>query len=69
VYSVPLCDKWQRTTLDQIDIDGFLTVCSEGPCVPAEANCNEIDFNNGGCLFDLLDIENCVRVFSEMSCL
>jgi hypothetical protein len=37
--------------------------------MPAEANCNDIDFNNDGSLFDPLDIDSYLSVFSEGPCL
>ena len=54
---------------DPTDIDAFLSVFSEGPCVPATATCNDIDFNNDGSLFDPADIDSFLSVFSEGPCL
>jgi thiamine pyrophosphate-dependent acetolactate synthase large subunit-like protein len=53
---------------DPIDIDAFLSVFSEGPCVPAEATCDGIDFNGDGGLFDPCDIDAFLLVFSEGPC-
>ena len=54
---------------DPTDIDAFLSVFSEGPCLPATATCNDIDFNNDGSLFDPRDIDAFLSVFSEGPCL
>jgi subtilisin-like proprotein convertase family protein len=53
---------------DPTDIDAFLSVFSEGPCVPAEATCDGIDFNNDTSLFDPCDIDAFLLVFSEGPC-
>jgi hypothetical protein len=53
---------------DPTDIDAFMSVYSEGPCVPAQATCNDVDFNNDGSIFDVQDIEAFMRVFSEGPC-
>jgi hypothetical protein len=53
---------------DPVDIDAFLSVFSEGPCVPSGATCNDIDFNNDNSLFDPCDIESFLLVFSEGPC-
>jgi len=53
---------------DPQDIDAFLSVFSEGPCVPGTATCNDIDFNNDGALFDPCDIDSFLAVFSEGPC-
>ncbi len=53
---------------DPTDIDAFLSVFSEGPCIPTEAPCNDIDFNNDGALFDPCDIDSFLLVFSEGPC-
>jgi len=54
---------------DPTDIDAFLSVFSEGPCLPTGATCNDIDFNNDGSLFDPADIDSFLSVFSEGPCL
>ena len=54
---------------DPQDIDAFLSVFSEGPCVPETATCNDIDFNNDGSVFDPADIDSFLSVFSEGPCL
>ena len=53
---------------DPIDIDSFLSVFSEGPCIPEDAVCNDIDFNNDESLFDPIDIDALLSVFSEGPC-
>jgi subtilisin-like proprotein convertase family protein len=53
---------------DPTDIDAFLSVYGEGPCVPAEATCDGIDFNNDTSLFDPCDIDAFLLVFSEGPC-
>jgi len=57
------------SVFDPVDIDAFLSVFSEGPCVPVESACNDIDFNNDGSVFDPADIESFLSVFSEGPCL
>jgi hypothetical protein len=57
-----------NSSFDPTDIDAFLSVFSEGPCVPAEASCDSIDFNNDGSLFDPCDIDAFLLVFSEGPC-
>jgi hypothetical protein len=53
---------------DPTDIDAFLSVFSEGPCIPETATCSDIDFNNDGSLFDPCDIDSFLLVFSEGPC-
>ncbi len=53
---------------DPQDIDAFLSVYSEGPCVPAIATCNDIDFNNDSSIFDPCDIDAFLLAFSEGPC-
>lgn len=53
---------------DPQDIEAFLSVYSEGPCIPETATCDSIDFNNDGSLFDPEDINAFLRVFSEGPC-
>jgi hypothetical protein len=53
---------------DPVDIDAFLSVFSEGPCVPETNTCDSIDFNNDGSLFDPCDIDSFLLVFSEGPC-
>jgi len=53
---------------DPTDIDAFLSVYSEGTCIPANANCADIDFNNDGALFDPQDIDDFLSVYSEGPC-
>lgn len=69
----PFCDSIDfnndQSTFDPQDIDAFLSVFSEGPCVPATATCDSIDFNNDGSLFDPADIDDFLRVFSEGPCI
>ncbi len=54
---------------DPQDIEAFLSVFSEGPCVPDTATCNDIDFNNDASVFDPRDIESFLSVYSEGACL
>jgi hypothetical protein len=67
-----LCDSIDfnndESFFDPVDIDAFLSVFSEGSCVPESATCNDIDFNNDGALFDPCDIESFLAVFSEGPC-
>ncbi|MFO0858004.1 MAG: FG-GAP-like repeat-containing protein [Phycisphaerales bacterium] len=67
-----LCDSIDfnndTSLFDPQDIDAFLSVYSEGPCIPASATCNDIDFNNDGSLFDPCDIDAFLLVFSEGPC-
>ncbi|MFO0858206.1 MAG: PA14 domain-containing protein [Phycisphaerales bacterium] len=53
---------------DPMDIDAFLSVYSEGPCIPATAQCADVDFNNDESLFDPMDIDAFFSVFSEGPC-
>jgi hypothetical protein len=53
---------------DPTDVDAFLQVFSEGPCVPPGAQCNDVDFNNDGSQFDPCDIDAFLLVFSEGPC-
>jgi hypothetical protein len=66
------CDSIDFNTdgasFDPQDIDAFLSVFSEGPCIPGTATCNDIDFNNDGSLFDPCDIDAFLLVFSEGPC-
>jgi hypothetical protein len=68
----PTCDSIDvnndGSSFDPQDIDAFLSVFSEGPCIPAGAACNDIDFNNDGSLFDPCDIDSFLLVFSEGPC-
>jgi hypothetical protein len=57
------------SSFDPQDIDAFLSVFSEGPCVPATRTCNDIDFNNDGGIFDPCDIDSFVVLFSEGPCI
>jgi hypothetical protein len=56
------------SSFDPTDIDAFLSVFSEGPCLPETATCDSIDFNNDGGLFDPCDIDSFLLVFSEGPC-
>ncbi len=53
---------------DPQDIDAFLSVYSERPCIPAAATCNDIDFNNDASLFDPCDINAFLVMYSEGPC-
>jgi hypothetical protein len=57
-----------QSSFDPLDIEAFLSIYSEGDCIPAGADCNDIDFNNDGAAFDPLDIESFLSVFSEGPC-
>jgi hypothetical protein len=71
-YDLSCCDGIDFNndggSFDPTDIDAFLSVFSEGPCVPDTATCNDIDFNNDGGLFDPCDIASFLLVFSEGPC-
>ncbi|MFO0858303.1 MAG: hypothetical protein U0640_13220 [Phycisphaerales bacterium] len=53
---------------DPQDIEAFLSVYSEGACVPANATCNDIDFNNDTSVFDPCDINSFLVMYSEGPC-
>lgn len=53
---------------DPQDIEAFLSVYSEGPCVPDWRHCNDIDFNNDRSIFDPRDIEMFLSVYSGGPC-
>jgi hypothetical protein len=53
---------------DPTDIDAFLSVFSEGPCIPGAATCNDVDFNNDTSVFDPCDVDAFLLVFSEGPC-
>ncbi len=53
---------------DPQDIEAFLSVYGEGPCIPDLATCNDIDFNNDGSLFDPCDIDSFLLQFAEGPC-
>ncbi|MFO0857791.1 MAG: hypothetical protein U0640_10590 [Phycisphaerales bacterium] len=53
---------------DPQDIDAFLSVYSEGPCVPDTATCDDIDFNNDTSVFDPCDIDSFLLMYSEGPC-
>ncbi len=54
--------------VDPQDIDSFLSLYSEGPCVPNGAVCNDVDFNNDTSVFDPCDIDSFLLVYSEGPC-
>jgi hypothetical protein len=56
------------SSFDPTDIDAFLSMFSEGPCIPASSMCNDIDFNNDGSVFDPCDVDAFLLVFSEGPC-
>jgi hypothetical protein len=68
----PSCDSIDfnndGSSFDPTDIDAFLSVFSEGPCVPIGGACNDVDFNNDASLFDPCDIDSFLLVFSEGPC-
>ncbi len=67
-----LCDSIDfnndTSFFDPQDIEAFLSVYSEGPCIPPAATCNDIDFNNDTSLFDPCDINSFLVVYSEGPC-
>jgi hypothetical protein len=68
----PTCDSIDFNNdgalFDPTDIDAFLSVFAEGPCIPETATCSDIDFNNDGALFDPCDIDSFLLVFAEGPC-
>ncbi len=68
----PTCDSIDfnndTSLFDPQDIDAFLSVYSEGDCIPATATCNDIDFNNDTSVFDPCDIDSFLLQFSEGPC-
>ncbi len=68
----PTCDSIDfnndTSLFDPQDIDAFLSVYSEGPCIPETATCNDIDFNNDNSVFDPCDIDSFLLQFSEGPC-
>jgi DNA-binding beta-propeller fold protein YncE len=68
----PACDSIDfnndGSLFDPTDVDAFLSVFSEAPCIPPTATCNDVDFNNDGSLFDPCDIDAFLLVFSEGPC-
>ena len=53
---------------DPRDVEAFLSVYSEGPCIPSTATCNDIDFNNDTSVFDPCDISSFLLMYSEGPC-
>jgi len=53
---------------DPQDVDAFLSVYGEGPCIPGANVCDSIDFNNDGSFFDPCDIDSFLVVFGEGPC-
>lgn len=68
----PHCDSidfnHDSSLFDPQDIDAFLSVYSEGPCVPETAECNDIDYNNDGSVFDPCDISAFLLQYAEGPC-
>ena len=68
----PTCDSIDfnndTSLFDPQDIDAFLSVYGEGPCIPETASCNDIDFNNDGSVFDPCDIDSFLTQFAEGPC-
>jgi hypothetical protein len=56
------------SVFDPTDVDAFLSVFSEGPCVPEAAVCNDVDFNNDGAAFDPCDVDSFLVRFAEGPC-
>ncbi len=55
-------------TADAADLDAFLSVFSEGPCVPSTAICGPVDFNNDGSSYDPCDVDSFLEVFAGGHC-
>jgi hypothetical protein len=55
-------------TADAADLDAFLSVFSEGPCVPSTAICGPVDFNNDGSTYDPCDVDSFLEVFAGGHC-
>ncbi len=72
VIPVTVCDSIDfnndTSLFDPQDIDAFLSVYGEGPCIPQTATCNDIDFNNDGSVFDPCDIDSFLTQFAEGPC-
>jgi hypothetical protein len=70
---LPACDPVDfnndGSSFDPVDIEAFLSVFSEGPCVPMDATCNDIDFNNDSIRLDPRDVDAFLSVFSGGACL
>ncbi len=68
----PTCDSIDfnndTSFFDPQDIEAFLSVYSEGPCIPSTATCNDIDFNNDTSVFDPCDISSFLVQYSEGPC-
>ncbi len=68
-----LCDSIDfnndESFFDPQDIDAFLSVFSEGSCIPETNTCNDIDFNNDGSVFDPIDIDAFLSMFGEGPCI
>lgn len=68
----PTCDTIDfnndSSFFDPQDIDAFLSVYSEGTCIPPTATCNDIDYNNDTSVFDPCDISAFLVVYSEGPC-
>ncbi len=65
------CDSvdfnYDASLFDPTDVDAFMSVFSEGPCIPAHAICGDADFNNDGAAGPE-DIESFLSVFGEGPC-
>jgi hypothetical protein len=72
VIQTPICDtvdvNRDGSIFDPQDVDAFLSIFSEGPCVPMTAACGDADFNNDGSVFDPCDIDAFLLAFSEGPC-
>ena len=71
-HTGPECDSIDfnndTSLFDPQDIDAFLSVYSEGPCIPETATCSDIDFNNDTSVFDPCDISSFLMIYSEGPC-
>lgn len=56
------------SSFDPQDIDAFLSVYEEGPCVPETATCDSVDFNGDGSFYDPADIVAFMAAYSSGEC-
>ncbi|GEM_PF-696833 len=72
IQDTPVCDSIDFNNdggfFDPTDVEAFLSVFSEGPCIPEFGFCNDIDFNNDGSVFDPCDVDSFLLSFSEGPC-
>lgn len=53
---------------DPTDLDAFMSVYAEGPCIQETDTCDSIDFNLDNSVFDPCDVDAFVLAFSEGPC-